>query len=221
MTTELNINKSQLVAIKKHLFLFSHDTVMSFLFTAFSLVGCIVIFSSYNNESFISWNNSIKVSSTVTSLNKTKFGIGDDLSSTLIYEYGYSYLLEDSTYIGKSYSTGKRLSVNEEITVLVQNKSLDKSKINGLPFRCFPFDLWALILVILPLLGLFVLIKRLREAIICYTIIENGSITIGSYLGSQETNEEENEIKLYKHLIKYYVDGEDILAEHKSIEKCV
>lgn len=216
---KLNLNKTDLSSIKRHLVLLGNEMIFTILFVMMGLVGCFITYSSFNKESFIRWDNSIKVSGFIVSINETHFGMGGDISTASIFEYEYRYLFEGSIHAGKSYSTGIRLNKNDEITVLVQEKNFDESKILGGSFRSSPFPVWGLGIIILPIYMLYICYSNTRESLKVFAIIEKGVLTTGTYFHSKETNEEQNDMKLYEHNIKYIVENEEVIARHTSTDK--
>lgn len=183
------------------------------------LIGTIHIYSSYNKESFIiNWQDTFTEKGKILASNKTLYGYGDEISSTSIFGYNYNYIINDTLYEGVGYSTGQKYFVGDSVDIRILQNDHKLSLIKGL--RKSPFDLWVLCIIVLPISGLYVLIRGIKLGISLGDILSRGIYTIGKYDKSIETNEKQVDEKLFKHSIEFTdLNGNKCVTSYSSIRK--
>lgn len=197
----------------------SFNTLFGFIFFCFGLFFTVVFYSSYNRESFIlNWQNTISVEGIILHVNKTRFSIGDETSATSVYEYNYQYFVNGTTYLGKDFSTGMQHSIGNKVKVAVQPYDFGISRINGM--RKSPFGLSALNTILFPIFGLILMVRGIKWGAKKGEILSRGILTAGKCFKTIETNETENDEKLFKHFITYSdLNGKKRMSSFNSLKK--
>ncbi|QQS50993.1 MAG: DUF3592 domain-containing protein [Bacteroidota bacterium] len=216
---ELNIDSIEFKKIKKYLILLNFKTLFGLFFFLIGLVFTIVIIQSFNRSSFIlDWGETFIAEGRIVKVNKTMFGYGDENSHEPIYEYCYSYIVNDVVLRDKAYGTNKIYSVGDIVKVIVKSKNYNISKISGL--RKSPFGLLALSLIILPIAGLIVLISGILWGKNKSKILSNGVYTIGRCFKSIEDNSAQSDDKYFKHFLEYIdLDGNKCVTSYSNLKK--
>ena len=195
----LNINQKTLERLRWKLPVFHIETLIGlFLFTIGAYITYSTI-STFNGATiFNSWTKSIHVNGEITFVNRTNFSIGGEFTSKRIYEYKYVYTINGEKYIGSSFSTGETYHINQTVTILVQPDNHSHSKIFGL--RTSPLHAFAILIIILPICGIYITHRGIRKGIRTYKIISNGVITKSAYRKYSKVEDE----GIYKNFNFYY-----------------
>ncbi|HQO23786.1 MAG TPA: DUF3592 domain-containing protein, partial [Spirochaetota bacterium] len=123
-----------------------------------------------------------KTEGVVVSAEKTSIHVNNDLT----YAYKFSYTIEEKKYESVSYSSEKDLTSGAKVAVEYSVTDPSLSRIEGMMIK--PVGLWALIFLLIPGVGIFLLVYILRKNYPVVQALKNGIMTIAVFIRKEETN---------------------------------
>jgi len=123
-----------------------------------------------------------KTEGVVLSVEKTSIHVNNDLT----YAYKFSYTIEEKKYEAVSYSSEKDMVNGTKVSVDYFAADPSIARIEGMMFK--PVGLWALIFLIIPAVGIFLLIYSVRKNYPAVQALKNGIMIRAEFVKKEETN---------------------------------
>jgi len=123
-----------------------------------------------------------KTEGVVVSAEKTSIHVNNDLT----YAYKFSYTIEEKKYEAVSYSSEKDLTSGAKVAVEYSVTDPSLSRIEGMMIK--PVGLWALIFLLIPGVGIFLLVYILRKNYPAVQALKNGIMIRAEFVKKEETN---------------------------------
>ncbi len=123
-----------------------------------------------------------------------------------VTRYEYEYEIQGVKHYGKSYSSSKYLSMDEEVDIEYLSFNHKVSRIKGMKRR--PFSFWPVLFIsIFPGIGLMFLLYNISKTFNYIAILQHAAVTKGKLLNSSRTNTRINNNYVYKMEFEYTVYG--------------
>ncbi|MBN1351206.1 DUF3592 domain-containing protein [candidate division KSB1 bacterium] len=180
-------------------------------------IGMIFVWNFIPNVDYssLAFHGKIEhVKGTITSIEETAVSVND---SPIILYYYYFKALDGNEYTGYSYSTGLQYPPGEAVDVEYPAGKPEHSRIAGMRWEMF--SLWALLFLLLPIIGFPFLYYGLKRGIKTNHLLRNGILTKGKFISKQATNTTVNDQRVYKLTFEYKADdGKIYQIHHKTHE---
>jgi len=138
-----------------------------------------------------------KTEGVVLSVEKTSIHVNNDLT----YAYKFSYTIEEKKYEAVSYSSEKDLTSGTKVAVEYSVTDPSLSRIEGMMIK--PVGLWALIFLLIPGVGIFLLVYILRKNYPVVQALKNGIMTRAVFIRKEETNIKVKNRSVYNFYYKF------------------
>lgn len=144
--------------------------------------------------SFIHFQGEIvKTKGVVTRIAETSMEINDNR----VFEYYYEFKdKEGRVFDSYSYSSTSYAEENSKVNVEYPASRIDLSRIKGM--RREPFPLVALLVLIFPAIGLYLIYYGYKEAIQAIRLLQHGLMSRGKLVSKKPTNTRINDRQVYK-----------------------
>lgn len=138
-----------------------------------------------------------KTEGVVLSVEKTSIHVNNDLT----YAYKFSYSIEEKKYEAVSYSSEKDLKSGAKVAVEYSVTDPSLSRIEGMMIK--PVGLWALIFLLIPAVGIFLLVFTLKKNYPVVQALKNGIMTRAVFIRKEETNIKVKNRSVYNFYYKF------------------
>ncbi|MBP8084453.1 MAG: DUF3592 domain-containing protein, partial [Spirochaetes bacterium] len=138
-----------------------------------------------------------KTEGVVLSVEKTSIHVNNDLT----YAYKFSYTIEEKKYESVSYSSEKDLTSGAKVAVEYSVTDPSLSRIEGMMIK--PVGLWALIFLLIPAVGIFLLVFTLKKNYPAVQALKNGIMTRAVFIRKEETNIKVKNRSVYNFYYKF------------------
>ncbi len=143
---------------------------------------------------------------------------GASENETPVYANHYSFRVEhlETDLEGISYTTGRRFSEGNSVTIEYINSNPNISRIEGA--RSGTFSPWVLcFIIIFPLIGLIMIVVGLKRGLRANQLLKHGKLGLGTLIAKEPTNTQINERTVYKLTFEFKAaDGQHYEAVAKS-----
>jgi hypothetical protein len=147
----------------------------------------------------------------VTKVDDTHASEGDER----VHAHSYQYSVAGRTLSGTSYTTGPAAEVGQPVVVEYDPAEPAQSRIAGM--RRAVFGPWALILGILPLVGLLIMVFAMRSGARRNRLLRDGLLAMGQLKSKEATNMKVNRRRVYALTFEFTArDGTRHTAEARS-----
>ncbi len=175
-------------------------SLLAWIFFGFGMIFFWIF--AMNTDPAALWEfrgNLEKGEGTITSVDETHFSEGGSEHSdgTPVYAYHYRFPYQGQEYSGVSYRTGKSAAgIGTEVPVEFPPGNPPRSRIRGYRTAlCSPFVLFV---VLFPLIGLLIILGKLRMGLKQRHLLKFGELTQGKLVSKERTNTEINDQPVYK-----------------------
>jgi len=172
--------------------------LLGIIFLFLGIVSSVFILPQIDFSDITTFNSGIqKTEGIVQSVEKTSIHVNNDLT----YAYKFSYAIEEKKYESVSYSSEKDLTSGAKVAVEYSVTDPSLSRIEGMMIK--PVGLWALIFLLIPGVGIFLLVYILRKNYPVVQALKNGIMTIAVFIRKEETNIKVKNRSVYNFYYKF------------------
>lgn len=171
------------------------NNIFGYMGLSFGGLGMIFVVVFMPMVDFVSpfhfGDNTLRVSGTVTEVNRTNVSVNEET----VIEYRYVFSYTGSSYTGASYSTEHSYRPDQGVTVELEPGNPQISRIEGMSVK--PMGLWVLFILIFPGIGFVFIYFAFKKGIPKIRTIRHGIMTRGKFVKKERTGGSINEQHIY------------------------